>query len=117
MSILQHFFLLGLLLFLSTTVSAQNRPSLQAQERESYIVVLKKNSAATASAEMAFTANSTVSAHSVVATLLSRVAAKHKLHQPERVFSRVLRGGVYHMTIKMKRVIPTKTKLYRWLRQ
>ena len=99
MSIQRHFFIYGLLLILSTTVSAQNGPSVQAEGRESYIVVLKKNSVAMASAEMAFTANSSVSARSVVTGLLSRVATRHKLHQPERVFSRVLHGGVYHMTI------------------
>ena len=61
MSIQRHFIIFGLLLILSAAVSAQNGPSFQAQDRESYIVVLKKNSVAMASAEMVFTANSSVS--------------------------------------------------------
>lgn len=87
------------LLTAASAASAQNS-QVAAQDRESYIVVLKKDRVDRATAEMAFVASSGATARTAaVSNMLSRVASLHRLNRAEKVFSRVLHGGVYHMTM------------------
>lgn len=100
MNFRSHFLILFGLLTAASTAGAQNSQSAQSEDRESYIVVLKKNRVEMATTEMAFIANSGTSARAAaVSTMLSRVASQHRLNRAEKVFSRVLHGGVYHMTM------------------
>jgi serine protease len=100
MNFRNHFLIFTSLLTAAAIASAQNSQQAASQDSESYIVVLKKDRVAMATAEMAFIANSGASASSAaVSSMLSRLASRNRLNRAEKVFSRVLHGGVYRMTM------------------